>query len=80
MNYQKVTSSNIEALAHEGTTLGVIFKNGNEYHYTGVERSVYEIIRDGTSVGKAFNTLVKAQPDRYPFARQQPISEAHLIK
>ncbi|MCG7629064.1 KTSC domain-containing protein [Epibacterium sp. MM17-32] len=69
MQYQKVDSSNIAALAHEGDVLGVKFNNGTEYHYQGVSSSTFEKVMGAASVGRTFNELIKSKPNDYPFDR-----------
>lgn len=61
MNYVKVSSSNVDAVAYdEGTkTLGVRFKGGGEYHYFSVPESVYSGLISASSVGQYFDRYVK---------------------
>ncbi|WP_349264015.1 KTSC domain-containing protein [Longimicrobium sp.] len=61
MNYVAVTSSNIAAIGydeHRGV-LGVRFRAGREYWYSGVSRSVYQSFLGAGSKGRYFETFVK---------------------
>jgi lysyl-tRNA synthetase class 2 len=61
MNYVSVESSTLDAVAYDeaSSTLGVRFKNGGEYEYSGVPESVYRGILAAPSAGKYFQTHVK---------------------
>ena len=67
MNYERVTSSNIAAIAYDdsSSTLGVKFNSGSEYHYFSVPRSVFDAFRRAPSKGQFFDTEVKKKPYRY---------------
>lgn len=69
MQYQSVESSNISALAHKGSTLGVKFTNGSEYHFENVPSVIFDQLIDAASVGRTFNELIKSHPSDYPYAR-----------
>ena len=69
MDYRSVESSNIEALAHTGDTLGVKFKGGTEYHYHGVSSDLFQEIIDAASIGHTFNQLIRSHPSDYPYER-----------
>lgn len=69
MNYQDVESSNIKAIAHKDTTLGVRFHNGTEYHYENVPDFIFDEIITAASVGRTFNQLIKAKPAEYPYQK-----------
>lgn len=69
MQFQEVESSNIHAMAHEGTTMQVQFNSGDIYEYTNVNVSVFADIVNAPSVGSRFNALVKRNPEMYPFRR-----------
>lgn len=69
MDWKTVESSNISAMAHDGITMGVTFKSGATYAYENVERKVFDEILAAESIGGKFNTLVKKNPDRYPFRK-----------
>jgi hypothetical protein len=66
-----VESSNIAALQHDpiNLTMIVAFKNGTFYLYQGVPQDLYDQILKADSVGSAFNKLIKANADRYPYQR-----------
>jgi YD repeat-containing protein len=61
MDYVSVSSSNIAAIAYDdaGRVLGVEFRNGREYRYHGVGRSVYQDFLGAGSKGGYFNDFVK---------------------
>lgn len=61
MKYTGVTSSAIAALAYEPTrrVMGVIFTNGDEYHYHEVPETTFEEVRSAPSIGSSFDSLVK---------------------
>jgi hypothetical protein len=60
MNFDPVNSSMLEAVAydHAFSTLRVRFKNGIEYEYSGVPRSVYRRLLTETSSGIYFDAHV----------------------
>ena len=64
-----VVSSNIASLGHNESAkiLRVSFKNGRKYEYENVSKDIFETLLDAESVGKAFNALIKSQPEAYPF-------------
>jgi hypothetical protein len=61
MSWNKVKSSNIEAMAYIEGVVKVRFKNGTEYHYQGVPEEVFLSVVNAESVGKAFNQEIKSQ-------------------
>lgn len=65
-NYEAVTSSNIDSVAHENGDLYVKFKNGSEYKYPNVPFELYEQLRDAPSVGQFLNSSIKGS---YSFER-----------
>lgn len=67
MNYKKVSSSNVDSVGYEEekSILGVIFKNGSEYHYFNVPKNVYEKLLKSSSIGKFLNTLIKEKGYKY---------------
>lgn len=69
MKYKEVESSNIAALAHSENTLAVKFKNGTEYHYSGVPVEIFDQLVQAASVGRTFNELIKSRPSDYPYVR-----------
>lgn len=66
-----VVSSNIKEVGYdvEGETLLIAFTNGTEYTYPKVSAATFMAVLMAESVGKSFNQLVKAYPDRYPATR-----------
>lgn len=69
MNWKTVESSNISAMGHDGVTMAVTFKSGVTYAYDNVERHVFDEIVSSDSIGGSFNTLVRKNPERYPYRR-----------
>lgn len=67
--WTKVSSSNIEALAHEGDRLLVQFKSGAIYAYENVTAELFRAVKTAASVGRTFNELIKSRPSDYPFFR-----------
>lgn len=65
--WKPVTSSNIAALAHEGSHMFVKFLNGTVYSYENVPQEIFEEILESDSIGKAFNAKVKSQSSVYPY-------------
>lgn len=61
MNYVNVKSSQIEAIAHEGRTLGVKFKNGGEYHYFNVSPTQHAALMKSESIGSHFGKFIKSK-------------------
>lgn len=59
----KVTSSNIEALYHDDSTLKVKFCDGKVYTYNPVPKAVLDELLTAESVGKKFRELVIANKD-----------------
>ncbi|MFZ5783984.1 MAG: KTSC domain-containing protein [Pseudomonadota bacterium] len=56
-----VTSSNIEAIGHDGQTLAVKFRNGGLFHYPGVPASEYEAMLRAESIGKHFHANIRGK-------------------
>lgn len=69
MQWNKVESSNIAAVAYEDQKMYVQFHNGGEYQYDNVPVEVYNEVLEAESVGRAFHRLVKSQSSYYPFTR-----------
>ena len=67
--FTEVNSSNLEALALEGSTMHVRFKGGSIYTYTGVSQEIFDQVIMADSVGQSFHQLVKSRPDQYPFQK-----------
>lgn len=61
MNYQSVKSSQIEAIGHEGKTLGVKFKGGSEYHYFNVSAAQHGALMKAESIGSHFGKFIKSK-------------------
>ena len=65
MQYKRVTSSNIAAIAYdvEHKWLGVEFSSGSVYQYFDVPKTIYDSLmytnQMGGSVGKLFSVAVK---------------------
>lgn len=68
MKYVTVYSSNLRAVAYDPftSTLGIIFQNNTEYHYSGVPSSVYEGLMNAASKGSYHAAFIK---DRYSYRR-----------
>lgn len=73
MNLQRVKSSNIEAIGHEGETLVVRFRGGATYEYEGVLRTTFGVLREAQSVGATFDRLIRKGSYKY---RKVPPEEA----
>lgn len=67
LNWTNVESSNIEALAHDGENLFVRFRSGKVYQYSEVEIECFSRLTAADSVGREFHTLIKSQPEKYPY-------------
>ena len=59
MNHIPVESSNIESIAHDGTTLEVKFKNGGIYSYANVPLEKFEALKNAESIGLHFHQHIK---------------------
>lgn len=66
MQFFKVESSNIDAVAWEDNKLFVRFHHGGVYRYDGVPYHVFPNMVNAPSVGKFFISEVKS---RYPYSR-----------
>ena len=71
MDYQRVSSSSIAAIAYERSTstLGVRFQRGYEYSYFPVPESVFREILSADSKGQYFNARIRS--GGYTFERIQ---------
>lgn len=58
MDWHPVTSSAIEALAHDGAGLAVKFKSGHTYHYPGISVDTFHELRDAPSIMRALQQHV----------------------
>jgi KTSC domain len=67
MKYTGVSSSAIAALAYDSIrhVMGVIFANGDEYHYHEVSQETFEAVRTAPSIGTAFDTTIKKNGVKY---------------
>lgn len=63
MEWQPVTSSFIEALAHdpEQSVTHVKMRNGREYSYSGVSRDEHDDFQNAESVGTHYNAHIKGR-------------------
>jgi hypothetical protein len=68
-DWTKVTSSQIDAMAYHNDLLFVRFTKGTVYRYLNVSRETFAAIISADSVGKAFNVLIKAKPNDYPYTQ-----------
>lgn len=59
MNMISVTSSNINSIGYEGTTLRVLFNNGGLYDYYDVPSSVYNELMSASSHGSYLARHIK---------------------
>lgn len=74
----KVKSSQIEELDYNGETeeLVATFKGGTSYLYSGVPVDVYMKVVIAESVGKEFNTTIKAGGYEFTKLEQPKVDEA----
>lgn len=68
-NLTKITSSQIAAVGHEGTTLTVQFNNGSTYEYANVPVGKHTEMMEAPSVGSYFSANIKKFPSTYPFTQ-----------
>ncbi len=59
MNMISVSSSNIDSIGYEGTTLYVRFNSGSLYAYYNVPRSIYSGLMSASSHGKYLAAHIK---------------------
>lgn len=73
----QVESSNIDAIGFDPLhhVMRVRFKNATVYDYQNVEETIYKLILNAESVGKAFNLYVKSKPTEYPFQKVTDVQE-----
>lgn len=57
MKLEPVTSSNINAIGHDGNTMWVDFKKSGLYYYENVPSEVHASIMQSDSKGSALNQL-----------------------
>lgn len=65
MDLQRVKSSNIDAIGHEGETLVVRFRGGATYEYEAVPAETATQLLQAKSVGSAFALLVRRAGFKY---------------
>ncbi len=65
-DWEKVKSSNIEAVKYEDGYLFVWFKTGAIYRYEGIDKSMMEELINAPSAGKLFADSIK---NDYPYER-----------
>ena len=63
MDFKSVTSSNIDAVAHdaETNTLHVRFKGGGVYAYEGVDAEKHAALMNADSVGSYLHAYIKGK-------------------
>lgn len=61
MNMIPVSSSNINAIGYEGTTLYVLFHSGGLYAYYNVPQSEYNGLMSASSHGSYLNSHIKGK-------------------
>ena len=66
MNMISVSSSNLDSVGYENSTLYVRFKNGSLYSYSGVPEYVYKELMNASSKGHYLATYVKGH---YPYSK-----------
>lgn len=59
MSMIHVSSSNIDSIGYEGTTLQVLFSNGGLYYYYNVPSSVYDGLMSASSHGSFLANHIK---------------------
>jgi hypothetical protein len=71
MEFYSVSSSNLQAVGfdEEAATLGVRYKNGTEYIYLGVPKSVFERLLTAQSPGTFLNNEIKKRGHKYQRVR-----------
>lgn len=57
MEHIKVKSSNIESVAHDGTTLHVQYRHGGLYEFEGVSKDDFNELLNADSIGKHLNSM-----------------------
>ena len=58
MEFHKVKSTNIDAIAYEGSTLRVRFRNGSEYAYDNVTETEHVELMEAESKGRWMASFV----------------------
>lgn len=66
-------SSQIHSIGHSGRILRVQFHPGDIYEYGNVSEETFQQVKKGAgydgSVGKAFNALIKKNPQLHPYRK-----------
>ncbi len=73
--FEKVTSSAVDGIGYdaESQTLGIWYKGGERYSYSGVPIEVYERLRQSDSIGAFVNELIKPlYPAQQKTGRRRP--------
>ena len=65
----KVVSSNVKAVGWEDEILEVEFIKGGRYRYTGVPESIYKLLLNADSVGKAFHRYIRPKQTEYKYEK-----------
>ncbi|GAA1196053.1 hypothetical protein F4556_003677 [Kitasatospora gansuensis] len=66
MNRQRVESSCLRSVGHQGTTLELEFHSGSVYRYLGVPPEVHRSLLAAPSLGRHFHQHIR---DHYPYER-----------
>ena len=66
MNMISVSSSNLDSVGYENSTLYVRFKNASLYSYSGVPEYIYKELMNASSKGHYLATYVKGH---YPYSK-----------
>lgn len=54
-----VTSSNLSYVGWQDGTLYITFHSGKKYKYNNVPENVFNDLKNSSSVGKTFNTIIR---------------------
>ena len=66
MNWIHVSSRDISAIAYEDGVLYISFNKGGVYKYNGVSESMYNNLRNASSIGGFFHKFIKGN---YPYSK-----------
>lgn len=63
MEYTEVKSSRCQAIGYDPDKriMGVIFRNGSEYHYSDIDNETYNRIINSSSVGKELQSVINTK-------------------
>ncbi len=64
-----VQSSQVAKIGWSDETLFVLFHSGGLYKYENVTQELFDKLRNAVSVGKVFQSLIKANPAKHPFTK-----------